>query len=104
VGLDVAKELTFTGRMVSGTEAVALGLATRVADDPHAAAIELAGELVSKSPDALREGKRLLNLSGTRPVAEQFLDERTTMASLIGSPNQVEATTSFFEKRTPNYG
>jgi enoyl-CoA hydratase/carnithine racemase len=103
VGLDVAKELTLTGRMVSGTEAVALGLATREADDPLAAAMELAADLVTKSPDALREGKRLLNLSGTRPVAEQLLDERVTMGSLIGSPNQVEATMAYFEKRPPKF-
>jgi enoyl-CoA hydratase/carnithine racemase len=103
VGLDVAKELTFTGRMVSGEEAVSLGLATRVAESPHAAAMELAADLVEKSPDALRHGKRLLNLSGTRPLAEQLLDERETMASLIGSPNQVEATMAYFEKRAPRF-
>lgn len=103
VGLDVAKELTFTGRMVSGTDAVAIGLATRVADDPRAAALELAADLVTKSPEALREGKRLLNLSGTRPLAEQLHDERVTMGSLIGSPNQVEATMAYFEKRPPSY-
>jgi enoyl-CoA hydratase/carnithine racemase len=103
VGLDVAKELTLTGRMVSGEEAVRLGLATRVADDPRAAALELAADLVTKSPDALREGKRLLNLSGTRPLAEQLHDERVTMGSLIGSPNQVEATMAYFEKRTPDF-
>jgi enoyl-CoA hydratase/carnithine racemase len=103
VGLDVAKELTFTGRMVSGEEAVRIGLATRVADDPRAAALELAAELALRSPDALREGKRLLNLSGTRPLAEQLADERTTMASLIGSPNQVESTMAYFEKRPPRF-
>ena len=103
VGRDVAKELTFTGRIVSGVEAVALGLATRVADDPRAAALEMAADLTTKSPDALREGKRLLNLSGTRSLAEQLQDERVTMASLIGSPNQVEATTAYFEKRSPHF-
>lgn len=103
VGLDVAKELTFTGRIVSGEEAVALGLATRLADDPRAAALELAADLATKSPDALREGKRLLNLSGTRPLAEQLHDERVTMGSLIGSPNQVEATMAYFEKRSPTF-
>jgi enoyl-CoA hydratase/carnithine racemase len=103
VGLDVAKELTLTGRMVSGEEAVLIGLATRVADDPRAAALELAADLVTKSPDALREGKRLLNLSGTRPLAEQLADERKTMGSLIGSPNQVEATMAYFEKRPPKF-
>ena len=81
VGLDVAKELTLTGRMVSGEEAVQLGSPPSVADDPRAAAFELAADLVTKSPDALREGKRLLNLSGTRPLAEQLADERKTMGS-----------------------
>jgi enoyl-CoA hydratase/carnithine racemase len=103
VGLDVAKELTFSGRMVSGEEAVVLGLATRLADDPRGAALELAADLATKSPDALREGKRLLNLSGTRPLAEQLRDERVTMGSLIGSPNQVEATMAYFEKRAPTF-
>lgn len=103
VGLDVAKELTFTGRMVSGEEAVRIGLATRVSDEPRAEALALAAELVEKSPDALRQAKRLLNLSGTRSVAEQFADERATMASLIGSPNQVEATMAYFEKRPPRF-
>jgi enoyl-CoA hydratase/carnithine racemase len=103
VGLDVAKELTFTGRMVSGEEAVQLGLATRVAEDPRAAAMELAGELVLRSPDALRQAKRLLNLSGTRPIAEQFADERASIATLIGSPNQIESTMAYFEKRPPKF-
>ena len=89
--------------MVSGEEAVQIGLATRLADDPRAAALELAADLVTKSPDALREGKRLLNLSGTRPLAEQLHDERVTMGSLIGSKNQVEATTAYFEKRAPSF-
>ena len=33
---DVARELTWTGRIFNGAEAVSLGIATRVADDPHA--------------------------------------------------------------------
>jgi enoyl-CoA hydratase/carnithine racemase len=103
VGLEVAKELTFTGRIVSGEEAVRLGLALKVADDPRAAALELAADLVAKSPDALRHAKRLLNLSGTRPIAEQLADERRTMASLIGSPNQVEATMAYFDQRAPKF-
>jgi enoyl-CoA hydratase/carnithine racemase len=40
---DVARELTYTARQFSGAEAVTLGIATRVADDPRAAAMELAG-------------------------------------------------------------
>src|SRR4029453_5068889 len=65
VRLDVAKELTFTGRIVSGHEAAALGLVTRVADDPRPAALTLAREIATKSPDAIRAGKQLLNASVT---------------------------------------
>ena len=57
VGLDVAKELTLTGRMVSGEEAVQLGLATSVADDPRAAAFELAADLVDEEPRRAPRGQ-----------------------------------------------
>jgi enoyl-CoA hydratase/carnithine racemase len=105
VGEDVAKELTFTGRMISGEEAVRIGLATRVAADPFADAMALAQEVAGKSPVAVRHAKRLLNLSvepGRTPAA-QFLDERQTMGSLIGSPGNVEAVSAYFEKREGVY-
>jgi enoyl-CoA hydratase/carnithine racemase len=103
VGLDVAKELTFTGRMVEGEEAVRIGLATRVAADPLAEAKALAAEIAGKSPDAVRAAKRLLNQSGLVPIEQQFADERAEIGALIGSPNQVEAVMSGFEKREPSF-
>lgn len=103
VGLDVAKELTFTGRIVPGEEAVRIGLATRLCADPHAEAMALAREIASKSPDAIRGAKALFNQSGRVGVAEQLAAERTTIQSLIGSYNQVEAVKAFFEKRPASY-
>lgn len=103
VGLDVAKELLWTGRIVDGTEAVELGLATRVADDPRAAALDLARDLASRSPDAVRAGKRLLNAANRRALAEAFAAERAEIGTLIGSPNQVEAVRAWFEKRPPDF-
>lgn len=103
VGEDVALELTATGRMVSGEEAARIGLVTRTAEDPFAEAMALAREIAAKSPVAVRHAKRLLaaSLRPGRTPAEQFLDERETMASLIGSPANVEAVTAYFEKRDP---
>jgi enoyl-CoA hydratase/carnithine racemase len=103
VGLDVAKELTLSGRMVSGEEAVKIGLATRVCDDPRAEALALAHEIAQRSPDAIRASKRLLNGLGDRTVAEALRAERTEIRALIGSPNQVEAVTAWFAKRPANY-
>jgi enoyl-CoA hydratase/carnithine racemase len=103
VGLDVAKELAFTGRMVDGRECVELGLATHLADDPRAAAMELAREVAAKSPQAIRGVKRLINMAGQAPLAEGFAAEAETMASLIGSPNNTESVSAYFEKREPVY-
>ncbi|WP_193354407.1 crotonase/enoyl-CoA hydratase family protein [Amycolatopsis sp. ATCC 39116] len=101
VGRDVAKELTFTGRIVSGAEAVSLGLATRVADDPRAEALELARSIAGRSPDAVRAAKRLLDLP--RDHEAGFAAEQRGITALIGSPNQVEAVTASFEKRAPRF-
>ena len=101
VGLDVAKELTLTGRMVSGEEAARIGLATRVSERPREDALALAAEIAARNPHAVRAAKGLLNQSGLVSVAEQFAAERATIRSLIGTPNQVEAVTAYFEKRDP---
>jgi len=103
VGLDVAKELTFTGRMVEGEEAVRIGLATRVSATPLDDALVLAHEIAGKSPPAVRGAKALLNLAGTVSLEKGFKEEERTIKGLIGMPNQVEAVTAYFEKRAPNF-
>ncbi|MBE1536544.1 crotonase/enoyl-CoA hydratase family protein [Actinomadura algeriensis] len=103
VGEDVAKELTFTGRMITGAEAARIGLATRTADDPHAAATELAREIAGHSPDAVRAAKRLLNRAADDDLAGQFAAESRELGALRGTPNQAEAVRAYFEKRPPAY-
>lgn len=103
VRLDVAKELTFTGRVVSGTEAVALGLATHLADDPHTAAMALAHEIASKSPDAIRAAKRLLNEASVVSHDEGLRLEAHAQARLVGSANQLEAVQANLERRPPAF-
>ncbi|MBM3684833.1 MAG: crotonase/enoyl-CoA hydratase family protein [Actinobacteria bacterium] len=103
VGLDVAKELTFTGRMVDGVEAVRIGLATRAADDPLAASLELAHEIAAQNPQAIRGAKHLLEMAGRVSLAEGFAEEERVIKGLIGSPNQVEAVQAYFERRPPRF-
>lgn len=104
VRLDVAKELTFTGRIVSGTEAVALGLATHLSDTPLEAALALAREIASKSPAAVRASKQLLNATVTASVEDGLRLEARLQTSLIGKPEQIEAVKANLEKRTPRFG
>jgi enoyl-CoA hydratase/carnithine racemase len=100
---DVAKELTFTARIVSGVEAVDLGLCTRLSDDPYGDALTMAGQIAAMSPDAVRGAKALFNRLVHDGAAEQFAQERAVIGSLIGSPNQVEAVMANFEKRPARF-
>jgi enoyl-CoA hydratase/carnithine racemase len=104
VGAEVMKELYFTGRILSGVEAVELGLALRTSEDPHSAAMELAAEIASKNPDAIRRMKSLLIGVAQRTPAQNFKLEREHIGQLIGSPNQQEAAKAFYQKRPPNFG
>jgi enoyl-CoA hydratase/carnithine racemase len=103
VRLDVAKELTFTGRIVRGEEAVTLGLATRVSATPHEDALALAREIGGKSPNAIRAGKKLLNSANLVSVEEGLRTEEALQRSLIGTPNQIEAVQANMQKRVPEF-
>lgn len=100
---DVARELTYTGRIFQGEEAQRLGIATRVCDDPRAEALALAAEIASKSPTAIRGAKRLLDMVADADQHAILLAESQEQGALIGSPNQVEAVMSNMQKRAAVY-
>jgi enoyl-CoA hydratase/carnithine racemase len=98
-----------TGRILPASEGAALGLVTRLSNDPVADALAVAREIAGRSPDAVRGAKQLINrLSNAGAAehfaAEHFAAEREIIYTLIGSPNQVEAITANFENRAPVFG
>jgi enoyl-CoA hydratase/carnithine racemase len=103
VAADVAKELTFTARVVDGEEAQRLGLVTRVADDPLAAALQLAREIAGRSPDAVRAAKRLLGEAWGGPPEETLSLEAALQHRLIGSPNQLAAVVAGMSGEPPRF-
>ena len=103
VRFDVAKELVLTGRFLDGAEAVAAGLATRVADDPAAAARELAEEIASRSPDATRRGKALLERGWGMDARESLALEEELQRELLGSPNQMRAVQAGLSGEAPEF-
>jgi enoyl-CoA hydratase/carnithine racemase len=101
--MDVAKELTFTGRILNGEQAKEVGLVTRVANDPLAAAMELAEEIAGKNPDAVRAGKALYEQAWHADARTGLELEAALQAQLIGTANQIEAVKANFEKRAPAF-
>lgn len=102
VPIDVAKELTFTGRVVSGSDASALGLVTRTADDPLASALALADEIAQKSPSAVRAAKRLYDETwASDDTAAALVLESELQEGLIGKPNQIAAVVAGMSGEPP---
>lgn len=103
VPADKAKELVFTGRVLSGTEAVELGLATKVCADPLADAIATAELIASKSPHAIRAGKSMLNQVPRMSRGDAFKLETELQLTLLGSANQLEAVQASMTSREPAF-
>jgi enoyl-CoA hydratase/carnithine racemase len=103
VGIDVAKELTYTGRVFSGAEADELGVVTHVVEDPLAAARDLAAEIASKSPDAVRGAKRLFDEAWSGPPEETLALEASIQLGLVGSPNQLASVSAGVAKQPAEF-
>lgn len=99
-----SKELTMTGRIISGEEAAALGLVTSTCDDPWEHAENLAGELLQRSPDALASAKDLYQRtwSGDPSSEEECLKVETELQEkLLASFNQMAASGRAFGWNIP---
>jgi enoyl-CoA hydratase/carnithine racemase len=96
---DVIRELAMTGRVFSGEEALTYGFATGLHADPLAAARATAREIAARSPHAVRAVKRLLNASADADTSAILLVESKEQATLLASPNQIEAVRAGMEGR-----
>jgi enoyl-CoA hydratase/carnithine racemase len=98
---DVLRELIYTNRQFSGTEAKAMGLATHVSDDPLSDALALARIIANKNPHAIRGAKRLCNMMADATDADLLQAESDEQLKVIRTPNQMEAVMAEMGKRKP---
>lgn len=102
VGLDVAMELSFTGRKLDGAQAQDLGLVTALAEQPLEHALELAATIAQRSPDAIRATKALFHKAW--PVDSTLMaEEARVQQELLQQPNQAEAVLAKLHKRAPRF-
>ena len=100
---DVMKDIVLSARIFDGREAHAIGVVTRLSENPRDDAFAYAAEICKRSPDAVRGAKELLNRMTVEYAAAKFEAERRTIGRMIGGHNQREAVMSDFEKRAPAY-
>ena len=89
IPLDLAKELTLTGRMFSGEYAKQIGLVTHLHDDPVAQAMQLAEEMIQRSPDALLAGKRVLDAMTHQPKRALRLEKLWQFKLILGHNSKI---------------
>jgi enoyl-CoA hydratase/carnithine racemase len=103
VRIDVAKELTMTGRIFSGQEAAELGLVTKVCEDPLQHAEDMAKKLVKRSPDTIACAKELYQNTWMASEKECLEVETKLQRKLLASWNQVAASGRAFGWEVPYF-
>lgn len=102
VRIDVAKELTMTGRIVQGPEAAELGLITKCVDDPWTHAQDMAQQIASRSPDAVAAAKHLYQTTFTAASQQDCLELETKLQQkLLGSWNQAASSARNYGVQLP---
>lgn len=103
VGVGIAKELIYTGRLINALEAQSIGLVNRVVpkDKLMDEAKGMAGLITSKGPLAVRSAKKAIT-EGLNVSLHRGLELETTyFSNLMDTEDKFEGTTAFLEKRKP---
>ncbi|MFQ3786191.1 crotonase/enoyl-CoA hydratase family protein [Halomonas sp. A29] len=100
---DVLRELIWTGRKVDGREAVTLGLATRLSDDPQRTARDIATAVAARSPKAVAAARELLGRAPGMSERERLALEASLQRGLLGGEEQLEAVAARMGGREPRF-
>ena len=105
VGLQRAKELSMTGRIVAADEALQIGLLLEMVDEDalEQRAQELAEVVAANAPLGLSSTKSGINASFARTLGEALKAEGEAQVECFGSRDMAEGVLSFQEKRPPEF-
>lgn len=107
IGVGRAKELIYTGRILSAEEALSMGLVNQVTGDTReelmAAAHEMAKKIMKKGPVAISMAKMSINIGMDTDMNTGLLFERIAQTVVFGTDDRKEGTAAFLEKRDANF-
>ena len=108
IGMARAAEILYTGRFIDAEEAERIGLIFKLVKGDEnellTSAIEIAENLLKKSPLGLRMTKEAINLSLDSPSLETIMQlENRSQMLCSTSADILEGINAFFEKRKPEY-
>jgi enoyl-CoA hydratase len=105
VGRDHALDMILRAKMISGPEALRIGLVNEVwpLDELFGRALDLAHELAAQPATAVAGILRCVVGAGEKTLAEGIAEERRAVLETFGTPDQLEGMRAFLEKRKPRF-
>ncbi|HUV92042.1 MAG TPA: enoyl-CoA hydratase-related protein [Anaerolineales bacterium] len=105
VGKAITMEMVLNNRTLSAEEALRFGLVNMVVPVEHylEEALDLASEIASRAPLAVRLGKEAVNKAFDTFLRDGLADERRAFYFLFSTADQKEGMAAFIEKRKPEW-
>lgn len=105
VGVSKAKELILTGRRITAHEASAIGAVAQVVspDELEKTVSEAVGEILRRSPTAIRLAKELITKAPARKLEKALKAEARAQIEAISSADFREAIAAFMQRREPDF-
>ncbi|HBV98490.1 MAG: enoyl-CoA hydratase [Peptococcaceae bacterium BICA1-7] len=106
VGMGKAKELIFTGDIISAVEAREIGLVNKVVENPEdllTAAKETALKIIAKGPVAVGLAKAAINIGANTDIYSGLLFEKYAQTIAFSTEDRIEGTAAFLEKRKADF-
>lgn len=105
VGEAAALDMLYTGRRVTGEEAVAMGLCQHLvaAEDVRAKALEIAEDIAISAPLSLRAIRRTMRAELAHLVEQATIHEHEVQVALRGTEDYEEGVRTYAERRPPNF-
>lgn len=107
VGPGKAKELIFSGAILTAEEAMAIGLVNRVTEDTRQAVMDeaeaLARKIMEKGPMAVSLAKICINMGSNTDINTGLMLERMAQTIALSTEDRKEGTAAFLEKRPAKF-
>lgn len=109
IGISKAKELIYTGRVLTGEQASEIGLVNEAVaqnDEGNAAyehALRFAKEIAKNGPVAVKMAKLSIDGGIEIDIQAALRLEESCYSAVIPTKDRIEGLNAFKEKRTPNY-
>uniref|UniRef100_A0A1I8AFJ7 Methylglutaconyl-CoA hydratase, mitochondrial n=1 Tax=Steinernema glaseri TaxID=37863 RepID=A0A1I8AFJ7_9BILA len=105
IGVALAKEMIFTGRIINGEEALRIGLVSHTVNSETSfpKALEIAKEIIPRGPIAVKLAKIAIDKGSEMDINNGLIVEQQCTAQVVPTKDRLEGLAAFAEKRPPVY-